>query len=161
MSAAEFALFIFLVAGALPGLLDLHFVMRELRRSLCRRRGDFTRCQGLTLVRAASAAEFALTSVIVSEVSEIATASASAEGQTKSLTAKIAKNAAEVAENCGCLSLRLCGVLATFAVKALLSLFGAACSALTRPGQPRLCSNSRLSRARGRGAAESQVAPHA
>jgi hypothetical protein len=78
MPAAEFALFIFLVAGALPSLLDLDFVMRKLRRSLRRRRGDFTRCQGLTLVRAASAAKFILTRVIVSEVATVKNAAAAA-----------------------------------------------------------------------------------
>jgi hypothetical protein len=91
MSAAEFTLFIFLVAGTLTGLLDLHFVMRKLCRSLRRRRGDFTRCQGPTLVHAASAAKFTRTSVIVSEVSETALLNARAEKQTKSLTAKVAK----------------------------------------------------------------------
>jgi hypothetical protein len=34
MAAAEFAFFIFLVAGALSGLFDFDFMMRKLRRSL-------------------------------------------------------------------------------------------------------------------------------
>ena len=34
MAAAKFTFFVFLVAGALSGLLDFDFMMRKLRRSL-------------------------------------------------------------------------------------------------------------------------------
>src|SRR5258708_32121196 len=41
MPATEFALLVFLVTRALPGLLDLHLVMRKLRRSLRARSCNF------------------------------------------------------------------------------------------------------------------------
>ena len=55
MAAAKLAFFIFLVAGALSGLLDLHFMMGKLCRSLRSRSCHFTSRQGLTFVRAALA----------------------------------------------------------------------------------------------------------
>src|SRR5450432_1388976 len=42
MAAAEFSLFVFLVAGALPGLLDLDLVVRELLHILGAGNGYFT-----------------------------------------------------------------------------------------------------------------------
>jgi hypothetical protein len=67
MAAAEFAFFILLVAGALPGLLDLYFVTRKLRRSLGVGSGDFASRQRLTSLRLKPAAGFGLTSAIVLE----------------------------------------------------------------------------------------------
>lgn len=50
MAATEFPLFVLLVAGALPGLFDLYFMMRKLRGSLRARSRDFTSCHRLTFV---------------------------------------------------------------------------------------------------------------
>src|ERR1039458_3652212 len=68
MTPAPLAFFVFLVAGALPGLLDLHLVMGKLRRSLRARSGDFASRQR-TYPRScgARAAGFGPTSVIVLE----------------------------------------------------------------------------------------------
>src|ERR1700730_6540150 len=48
VAAAEFALLVFLVAGALPGLLDLHFMVRKLRNILRSRSGYCASRQGHT-----------------------------------------------------------------------------------------------------------------
>src|ERR1700691_1777791 len=53
MSAAELALFVFFIAGALPFLLDFYFVMGKLSGSLRLRSCDFVSCQAVPLVRAA------------------------------------------------------------------------------------------------------------
>jgi hypothetical protein len=68
MAAAELAFLVFLVAGALPGLLDLNFVMRKLRGSLRARSGDFaSRQRTYPRSRGARAAGFGITRVIVLE----------------------------------------------------------------------------------------------
>src|SRR5271156_4867947 len=41
VAAAEFSFFVFFVAGALSGLLDLHLVVRKLRNILCADSGHF------------------------------------------------------------------------------------------------------------------------
>jgi hypothetical protein len=68
VAATEFAFFVFLVAGALPGLLDFDFMMRKLRWSLRTRSSDFASRQR-THPRScgARAAGFGPTSVIVLE----------------------------------------------------------------------------------------------
>src|SRR5579863_8577679 len=48
VAAAEFSFLVFLVAGALSGLLDLDFVVGELRDILRTRSGYFASCQGGT-----------------------------------------------------------------------------------------------------------------
>src|SRR5208283_1288809 len=53
VAAAKLSFFVFLVAGALPSLLDFHFVMGKLRRSVRARSGDFASRQRFILVCAA------------------------------------------------------------------------------------------------------------
>ena len=66
MAPAEFAFLVFLVAGALPVLLDLDLMMGKLGRSLRTRSGDFaSRQRTCPRSRGASAAGFGLTNVIV------------------------------------------------------------------------------------------------
>src|ERR1022692_499091 len=68
MAAAEFALFVFLVAGALTGLLDLDLMVGKLGRSLRARRSNFaSRQRTYPRSRGARAAGFGPTSVIVLE----------------------------------------------------------------------------------------------
>jgi hypothetical protein len=61
MTAASFAFIIFLVAGALPILLYLHLVIRELRGSLWISPSDFAGSQTSPRSRGAYAAGFSLT----------------------------------------------------------------------------------------------------
>ena len=66
MPAAEFALFVFFVAGALPDLLDLHLMVGKLRNTATPEVAISPVAKGRTLVCAAkTAAGFGLTSVIV------------------------------------------------------------------------------------------------
>jgi hypothetical protein len=164
MSGARLALFIFLVAGALPGLLDLYFVTRKLRRSFYRRRGDFARCQALTLVRAASAAKFALRASLYPKYPKLrwqTRTGVRAGRQSKSLTAKFAKTIREDRKE---LLLVFLARFAAFSLRPLRleALAPARTPALAKPAprpraraQSRLRNNSRSSSARGRGAAGS------
>lgn len=68
VAAAEFAFFVFFVAGTLSGLLNFDFMMRKLRRSLRSRGRDFASRQSTHLYSCgARAAGFGPTSVIVLE----------------------------------------------------------------------------------------------
>lgn len=101
VSAARFAFFVFLVASALPCLLDLHFMMRELRRGLRAGSRHFARCQGLTLVRADRAAGVSLRASLypkwrqgtrgVSDVVQSQAHSLMGTAKEKNLIAEIAK----------------------------------------------------------------------
>src|SRR6266853_6097818 len=68
MPTTEFALLVFLVTRALPSLLDLHLVMRKLRRSLRSRSCNFaSRQRTYPRLRGACADGFSVTNVIVPE----------------------------------------------------------------------------------------------